>query len=248
MTDQRFASFDGVELAWRESGEGRPVVLLHGLFSSSEMNWLKYGAAAAITEAGFRVILPDFRAHGASAAPRDAAAYPADVLARDVEALVAHLQLSEFDLGGYSLGARTTVRLLARGMKPRRAVLGGMGLSGIIGGAERQAWFLNVIANADSFARGTREFYAAAFMRANGIDGEAVAHVLRSQVQTPAELLPTLAVPTLVICGVEDQDNGSAAELAAALPDAQLATIAGNHMSAVTLPDFGVAIASFLAA
>ena len=38
---------DGVELAWRETGEGRPVVLVHGLFSDAEMNWIKFGHADA---------------------------------------------------------------------------------------------------------------------------------------------------------------------------------------------------------
>lgn len=248
MTPHRFASFDGVEIAWRELGAGRPVVLLHGLFSNARTNWLTYGAAGAIAAAGCRVILPDFRAHGDSAAPRDAAAYPADVLARDIEALVAHLGLAQFDLGGYSLGARTVVRLLVRGMIPRRAVLGGMGLAGIAGGRERAAWFLNVIANAATFAAGTPEFFAAAFMKSNAIDGEAAAHVLRAQQVTPPEALANLSTPALVICGADDTDNGSAAELAAALPAARLLTIPGNHMSAVTRPDFGAGIAAFLAA
>ena len=183
----RFNSFDGQQIAWREIGSGAPVVLLHGLFSSAEMNWLRFGTAAAIAAAGYRVILPDFRAHGDSAAPHDPAAYPADVLAMDVEALVAHLGLETFDLGGYSLGARTVVRLLARGMRPRRAVLGGMGLSGITGSGERAAWFLNVIANADSFQRGTAEWAAAQFMKANNIDGAAVANVLHAQLDDLAQ-------------------------------------------------------------
>ena len=37
---------DGVELAWHEMGEGRPVVLLHGLFSDAQINWIKFGHAA----------------------------------------------------------------------------------------------------------------------------------------------------------------------------------------------------------
>jgi len=43
-----------------------------------------------------------------------------DVLAMDAEALIAHLGLSDYDLGGYSLGGRTTARLLVRGARPRR--------------------------------------------------------------------------------------------------------------------------------
>ncbi|MFZ4689662.1 MAG: alpha/beta fold hydrolase [Polymorphobacter sp.] len=245
-----FLSFDTTRIAWHElapkSGAARPIILLHGLFSSGDMNWRKFGAAAEIAAAGYRVIMPDFRAHGQSAAPHDPAAYPADVLALDIEALVKHLDLSDFDLGGYSLGARTVVRLLARGMRPGRAILGGMGLAGITGGTERAAWFLNVIANAGSFKPGTAEHAAATFMQQNNIDGEAVALVLRSQQATTAAVLQTLETRTLVVCGVNDQDNGAAGELAMVLPNAALVEIPGNHMSAVTKPDFGTAIAAWL--
>ena len=244
----RFASFDGVELAWTEIGEGRPVVLLHGLFSNAETNWLRFGTAAAIAAAGCRVILPDLRAHGASAAPHDPAAYPPDVLAIDVAALVAQLGLSDFDLGGYSLGARTTVRCLARGMRPRRVILSGMGLAGLVESGKRTDWFLHVIANAGSFERGSNGWTAAQFMKANKVDGEAAAHVLRAQLVTPLALVETLATPALVVCGKDDRDNGSAPDLAAALPLATYVQIPGNHMNAVIEPALGTAIAAFLSA
>ena len=247
-TDHRFASFDGQEIAWRELGEGRPVVLIHGLFSHAEMNWLRWGTAQAVADAGFRVILPDLRAHGRSAAPHDAAAYPPDVLARDMEALVAHLGLSDFDLGGYSLGARTTMRLLARGMTPRRAVLAGMGLHGITGSTLRADFFLRAIATRNSAVRGTDEWMAAQFMKSTGTDPDAVAHVLRAQVQTTTDQVAAIRTPVLVVCGADDQDNGSAPDLAAALPDARYVEVPGNHMSAVTMPALGGAISAFLAA
>jgi pimeloyl-ACP methyl ester carboxylesterase len=247
-TDHRFASFDGQEIAWRELGEGRPVVLLHGLFSHAEMNWLRWGTAQTVADAGFRVIMPEFRAHGASAAPHDEAAYPADVLARDVEALVAHLDLVDFDLGGYSLGARTAVRLLVRGLRPRRAVLAGMGLQGIVGSNMRTGYFLRVIAGRHAHERGSPEWTAAQFMKTTGVDPDAVAHVLRAQAQTAADDLGTIPTPTLVVCGADDHDNGSAPELAAALPNATYVEIPGTHMSSVTRPELGRAIGDFLAA
>ena len=58
--------------------------------------------------------------------------------------------------------------------------------------------------------------------------------------------LEAFTMPTLVVCGGEDDDNGSAAELAAALPDADFAEVPGTHMSSVTKPEFGEAIADFL--
>ena len=115
-----FEARDGVQLAWRETGEGRPLILLHGLFSSGEVNWIKFGTAARIAADGYRVIMPDLRVHGSSEAPHDDEHYPPDVLVRDLEDLVAHLGLIDFDLGGFSLGARTSVRAVVAGMKPRR--------------------------------------------------------------------------------------------------------------------------------
>ena len=50
-----------MRLAWREAGKGRPVILLHGLFSDAQMNWIKFGHAEKIAVAGFRVIMPDLR-------------------------------------------------------------------------------------------------------------------------------------------------------------------------------------------
>ena len=114
----RFAGRDGVELACRETGSGRPLVLLHG-FMGAGSHMLNYGGAGAFAEQGYRVITPDFRGHGDSAKPHDPAAYPPDVLADDGLALVGHLGLGDgdYDLGGYSLGGRIVVRMLVRGAK-----------------------------------------------------------------------------------------------------------------------------------
>ena len=243
----RFASFDGLPIVWRELGAGPPVVLLHGLFSHAEMNWLRFGHARAVADAGFRVILPDFRAHGMSAAPHDAAAYPHDVLARDIEALIAHLGLGIFDLGGYSLGARTTVRLIARGMRPRRAVLGGMGLEGIAHGLRRRDFFRDAIASPGSHAPGSGAWYAVQFARSTGTDLAAAVHLLGSFADTDVDELAAFTMPTLVVCGTDDRDNGSAPALAAALSSATLVEIPGNHITAVSRPGMGAAIAAFLA-
>ena len=82
-----FAS-DGVELAFHDIGTGRPVVLLHGLFSDASMNWIKFGHAERIAREGFRVIMPDLRGHGLSAKPHEPEHYPRGILARDLRELV----------------------------------------------------------------------------------------------------------------------------------------------------------------
>lgn len=246
LLPQRFESFDGTVIAWRELGHGRPVVLLHGLFSHAEMNWLRWGTAGALATAGFRVILPDFRAHGLSQAPDEPSRYPPDVLSLDIERLVGHLELDVFDLAGYSLGARTSVRLVVRGMRPRRLVLAGMGLDGIVRSDERSEFFLRTIEQRETARAGSPEWLVAQFMRTNGVDAEGAAHVLRSQVQTRREELAAITMPTLVVAGADDRDNGSGEELAAVLPDARFASVPGNHLGAVTAPEFARTIRDFL--
>ncbi len=105
-----FPGRDGAELAWREMGAGRPLVLLHGLLGSGAQ-LADSGPARALAAQGHRVILPDLRGHGDSARPHDPACYPPDVLADDGLALIGHLGLDDYDLGGYSLGGRLVLRL-----------------------------------------------------------------------------------------------------------------------------------------
>jgi pimeloyl-ACP methyl ester carboxylesterase len=241
-----FSARDGTRLVWREMGAGRPVILLHGLFSNATVNWIKFGHAAAIAARGFRVIMPDLRAHGDSAAPHDPAAYPDDVLANDCADLIAHLGLTDFDLGGFSLGSRTSVRAVAAGMKPARLILGGMGLEGLTGGARRRDFFLRAIADFDTAKRGDDTWMAIQFMKTMKVDRTAAALLLRTFVDTPCEMLSAITMPTLVVCGEDDADNGSAPALAAELADARLATIPGTHMSSVTEKAMGDAMADFL--
>ena len=238
----------GTSLAVHSLGEGRPVLLLHGLFSSAEVNWIKYGTAQRLVDAGFRVIMPDLRAHGASEAPHDPAAYPEDVLVSDVLAVVAALGLEDYDLGGFSLGARTAVRAVLAGLAPRRLVLGGMGLEGLSGWARRSAHFIDAIDRFGTIERGDKAFIAQAFMKTMKIDRVAARLLLQSVDDTPAEALSAVIMPTLVVCGAEDQDNGSAPLLADSLPHAQYAEIPGNHMSCVTRPELGDALVTFLSA
>lgn len=245
-TTHRFRAPDGVELAWHELGEGRPIILIHGLFSNADTNWIRFGHAAKVAALGHRVIMPDLRAHGQSGAPHDPALYPKDVLADDQFALIDHLGLEDFDLGGYSLGARTTMRMLARGARPGRVVLSGMGLSGLLGTSRRADHFRHILTNLGSFARGTPEWNAEAFLKTTKGDPKALLNILDTFTDTPEEVIRAVAAPVLVLCGEEDRDNGSAPDLAAALPNATLVEVPGGHMSAVVKPELGDALAAWL--
>jgi pimeloyl-ACP methyl ester carboxylesterase len=245
---QFFPSWDGVRLAWRELGEGRPAVLLHGFFSDAHTNWIRYGHAAALAAKGFRVIMPDLRAHGNSDKPHDPAAYPRDALTRDGHALLAHLGLSEYDLVGYSLGARTVSRMLATGAEPRRVVFSGMGLEGLTDTGRRAGHFRNILTNLGQHERGSGAWMAEQFLRTTKGDPVALLGIIDTFADTPLETIESFGQPTAVVCGAEDQDNGSAPALAEALPDGRYVEVPGGHMSAVIKPELGHAIAEFLGA
>ena len=243
---ETYAGHGGASLALHRLGEGRPVILLHGLFSSAEMNWIKFGTAAQLAAAGCECLMPDLRAHGQSAAPHDPAAYPPDVLVRDLEALVAHLSLTDYDLVGFSLGARTAARGVLAGLKPKRLVLAGMGLEGLAGWQKRSAFFRDVIDRFGTIRPGDPAYLAQQFMKTMRTDPVASRLLLGTMEDTQPAALAAITMPTLILCGAEDNDNGSADRLATALPNASRATIPGTHMSSVTKPDLGAALVAFL--
>ncbi|MCB2048986.1 MAG: alpha/beta fold hydrolase [Novosphingobium sp.] len=255
MNTQRIVSFDGVELAVHRlapnGGQGRPVLLLHGLFSSAEVNWIKFGHAQRLADAGFEAIMPDLRSHGASDVPQGEESYPPDVLVKDALALADKLglQAGEFDLAGFSLGARTSVQAVIAGLRPRKLVLGGMGLEGLGEWQKRSAFFIDAINRFDEIRSADDPAYMAkSFMRTMKVDRAAARLLLLSVRDTPPSALDGITMPTLVVCGADDNDNGSAPDLAAALPDATYAQVPGTHMSSVTEAAFGEAIVSFLKA
>ncbi|MBA2467067.1 MAG: alpha/beta fold hydrolase [Sphingomonas sp.] len=244
----RWAASDGIELAYHELGEGRPVVLLHGLFSDAKMNWLNFGHAERIAAAGFRTIMPDLRAHGLSGQPHSPDHYPPGILVRDLQELIAHLGLDDFDLGGFSLGARTVVQAVGEGLMPGKAILAGMGLRGLQNWEKRQQFFRDAIAAFETSARGDPHWLAIQFMKTMKVDRIAANHVLSSFGSAAPQWLAAFTMRTLVVCGSEDEDNGSAGELAEALPDAIFVEVPGTHMSSVTKPELGGEIAAFLSA
>jgi pimeloyl-ACP methyl ester carboxylesterase len=253
MTDVQthyWTTSDGIRLAWRERGQGRPLILLHGLFSDAQMNWIKFGHAERIAANGFRVIMPDFRAHGLSGKPHEHVHYPQLVLVRDLVELIEHLDVSDFDLGGFSLGARTVIEAVIGGVRPRRAILSGTGLDVLTNWDRRSKFYVEAIDRFDLVTRGDPHWFAVQFMKTMKVDREAARLLLGTMRDREDKhgLIDAFTMPTLVLCGSEDQDNGSAPELASILPNADYAEVPGTHMSSVTKAEFGEAIAGFLVA
>ena len=247
MKMETFESFDGTRLALHRTGEGRPLVLLHGLFSSAEINWIKWGHAQLIAERGYEVLMLDFRVHGESEAPHDKAAYPKNVLVRDVAALIEHLAIEDYDLGGFSLGARTALHAVAHGViHPARLIVGGMGTAGLGEWEKRSAYFKRVIDEFENIPRGDPAYFSMQFLKSQGVDRIAARMLLDTMPDLDLAKLANIIIPALVVCGDEDRDNGSAEELAQLLPDATFVEVPGTHMGSVTKPDLGQAMADWL--
>ncbi len=228
-----------------EMGEGKPLLLLHGLFSNAHVNWIKYGHAETLVKAGFHLFMPDFRAHGDSGAPHAAEFYPENVIIKDMEALMAHLDLQVYYLAGFSLGARTCAKLVINGARPKRMALCGMGWEGLNGWGNRRDFFLECVRHYHDVKRGDDYYFPVQFMKTTGIDPIAAEHLLLSFADLDTDILREVDIPTLVICGDKDQDNGSGPLLADKLKNSQFAEISGNHMSSVTQKALGEKIAQF---
>jgi pimeloyl-ACP methyl ester carboxylesterase len=245
----RFKTFDGLNLAWTETGSpnGRPTLVLHGFLASAQLNWIDPGLASAMAATGRRIILPDLRGHGQSEAPTSPAAYPKDALPQDQEVLLAQLGMTDFDLVGYSLGARTAVRMLARGhSRPTKVFLGGMGEAGITTVGTRKDYFEDGIKNGPNAKDARAGAYIQTILKQRGMSPEAALGVLSTQVSTSREVLTTIKTTVLVVNGDQDRDNGDPMALAAALGNATCQLVPGNHLSAVAEPAFRDALVAFL--
>src|ERR1700722_12806985 len=198
MDMSRFAGQDGAQLAYREIGSGRRLILLHGFLGTGSY-WLDQGPADKLVEQGFRLVLPDLRGHGESTRSPDPRLYPPDVLADDGLALIEHLGLGagEYDLGGYSLGGRIVVRMLARGAEPGRAVVAGQGLSkgsGPQGGGMTHR-ALTALAEGVAPSPDSPDAQIAHWVAKLGADPRALVQVLDSLVRTPEDDLRRRMMP-----------------------------------------------------
>ncbi|MEM7139778.1 MAG: alpha/beta hydrolase [Actinomycetota bacterium] len=104
---------DGFSLAWDEwgSGDGPPLVLIHGFSGSAHDFDLHIDALAADR----RVLAIDHRGHGRSTNSLDEATYTVDHIVDDVIDWLSHTVDGPIDLLGHSMGGRVALRFaLAR--------------------------------------------------------------------------------------------------------------------------------------
>ena len=97
----------GIDLYFEDHGSGQPVVLIHG-YPLNVRSWERQ--ERALLEAGYRVISYDRRGFGQSSKPTTG--YDYDTLAADLSVLIDHLDLTDVNLVGFSMGTGEVTRYL----------------------------------------------------------------------------------------------------------------------------------------
>lgn len=242
---------DSVELSADESGDGIPVVLLHGL--TATRRYVVMGSSL-LERTGHRVVAYDARGHGKSSPAADRAAYGYDDLTADLEAVLDALEIERAVLAGASMGAHTLLRFALE--RPDR-VLGLVAITPAYDpitndDPERLArWD----ALADGLERGGVEGFIEAYGEARdgpwqdtvlkvirqrlsqhehpGAVADALREVPRSRPFRQVGDLGVISAPTAVVASDDEPDPGHPRETgeayAAAIPGAQLITDRPGH-------------------
>jgi pimeloyl-ACP methyl ester carboxylesterase len=245
---QSFES-DGVRIAYRDEGEGEPILLIHGFASNVATNWVDSHWVRTLRGAGRRVIAFDNRGHGESDKLYDPEAYSAPAMAEDARRLLDHLGIDRADVLGYSMGARIAAFLVfAHPERVRGVVFGGLGIHMVRGmvGSGPLAKALEAPRIEDVTNDTARSFRA--FAEQTKSDLKALAACMRGpRDKVLPEKLGEIGVPVLVAVGSEDVIGGSGAALAELIPGAQFLEITGrDHMKAVGDPRFKQGVLDFL--
>ena len=103
------ATVGDIELAYRVTGRGKPVVLIHGLACGQRM-WFHQRRKLSDRHT---VVTYDQRGHGHSDAPDDASRYSGAHLSRDLAGIVDALNFDKFAIVGFSMGGGPALALAA---------------------------------------------------------------------------------------------------------------------------------------
>ena len=198
----------GSRIEYEMTGEGPPLVLLHGFFGDRS-TWHAAGHVGALADQ-FRLILIDLAGHGGSDAPPDPARYRMDEHARDVVAVLDSLGVDRAAVWGASMGGRVGFHLMAR--FPGR-------LTALVAGGAHACAVENGLAEAQREGRVLREQGTAPFADAMEplpawmrevmlrADGHALALQLLADAgeMSPLSDLGLVTTPALLLAGERDR-------------------------------------------
>ena len=121
---------EGIEIVFRDVGEGEPILLLHGFGVTGRMQWAQVSGELSDR---WRLVIPDHRGHGESEKPIGADAY-GTLMVEDAVRLLDHLGIEKVRVAGMSMGGFMAVKAMA--LYPERFSCGFVGAAGWIDPAD----------------------------------------------------------------------------------------------------------------
>ena len=242
---------DGIDIAYEVSGDGRPILLIHGFASSGIVNWVNTGWTEALREAGYQPITIDNRGHGKSRKVYDPKLYFAHEMADDAARLLDHLELKRVPVIGFSMGARITAFLMLRHPeRVRCAVWGGMGANLMTGMDDSEEIAAALTAESLADVRGPVGRQFRLFADHSKADRAALAAcVVSSREPMLEDDVRQIGAPVLVAVGENDEMAGEIEPLVRLLPQGEGFVIPKrNHMLSTGDPKFKAATIKFLLA
>ena len=239
-TTNYYTSFDSTKIYYEVTGNGYPVILVHGFIMTGE-GWKKTEVYKELQNAGYKVVTMDMRGNGRSDKPHTADAYANDAEARDIIGLVNLLGIQKYNVVGYSRGSIITARLLVLDKRINKAVMGGMGTDFTNPEWPRRKMFYRALAG--DTVKELKDMVKN--VQKAGLDQQALAYMQKEQPSTPKDTLAKVKQPVLVICGDKDSDNGNAKELAKLFPNALYAEVPGDHGEALGTKEFADNVVKF---
>ncbi|HEX3431833.1 MAG TPA: alpha/beta hydrolase [Rhizomicrobium sp.] len=228
---------DGLRIAYETSGDGDPVLLIHGFASSRVQNWRANGWYKTLNDSGYRTIALDCRGHGESDKPHNPSFYTYEKMAADALAVLKAAGCERAYTVGYSMGGHIGIEILMTDPQAiRKLAIAGVGERYLKGQFDARFEIAEAILEDDvdrivnPVARGFRVFAGQP-----GKDRVALAACMRGNRRAwSAADLARAARPVLVLCGEKDETSGAPGPLAAAFADARSVVVPGrDHMSAV---------------
>ena len=198
---------DGIRIHYEVEGEGPPLVLHHGGLGSIQ-RWIEFGYVDRLRDQ-FQLIMFDARGHGESDKPHEASAYTYERWVSDVVALLDHLEISRAHFFGYSHGAFVGFRMIQYAPDRFTTLVLGGGLPHQMFDHYNRQYELHKD-GIDGIVRKRKEagtpVLEEELTQLQQIDHQVVALAGLALRDEPSvvDLLPRIAVPTLVHAGAND--------------------------------------------
>ena len=229
----KFITYQGIKLHYTISGDGLPLMLLHGWGCSTEI-WQR---VLPFLEERFRVINVDFAGFGQSEEPTEV--WGVEEYTRSVEALAKEEGIESPILVGHSFGGRVSIVFASRnktrkiiltdaaGVKPKRSL-----------GYYRKIYTFKLFKHLANLFLGkerAQQLIEKRRSKAGSADYNSSSPMMRAVLskvvnEDLCHLMPMITAPTLLFWGENDTATplSDAKRMEKLIPDAGLVTVAGT--------------------